>query len=114
MDRIMLRNGSEEAALISRTRRPDFMFMGHIHRPVGGIWNGVPFHIQRALAHQVAFEMHKRERIPGTHEAPDYALVTVNGSDVVIHERSFLYDGQNYWLNDPAAQTALAATHLAS
>lgn len=112
MDRIMLRNGAEEAALLARTRRPDFMFMGHVHRPIGGIWQGVPFHIQRALAHQVAFDLQSKERIPGTHELPDYALVTISGHDIVIHTRSFLYEGPTFWLSDPAAQTAASISEI--
>ena len=112
MDRIMLRNGAEEAELFDRIRRPDFMFMGHVHRPISGVWHGVPFHIQRALAHQVAFDLHTKETIPGTHEPPDYALVTVTGRDVVILTRSFLYNGPDFWLSDPAAQAAASIEDL--
>lgn len=114
MDRIMLRNGAEEAELFDRIRRPDFMFMGHVHRPIGGVWHGVPFHIQRALAHQVAFDLHTKETIPGSHELPDYALVTVTGRDVVVLTRSFLYNGPEFWLSDPAAQAAASIEDLRS
>lgn len=114
MDRIMLRNGAEEAELFDRIRRPDFMFMGHVHRPISGVWHGVPFHIQRALAHQVAFDLHTKETIPGSHELPDYALVTVTGRDVVILTRSFLYNGPDFWLSDPAAQAAASIDDLRS
>jgi len=41
-----------EWQVFQRTRMPDFMFFGHIHRPAAGIWRGVPFHIQRATSHQ--------------------------------------------------------------
>lgn len=114
MDRIMLRNGAEEAALFDRIRRPDFMFMGHVHRPISGVWHGVPFHIQRALAHQVGFDLHTKERIPGTCEPPDYALVTVTGRDIVVLTRSFLYDGPDFWLSDPIAQAATSIEDLRS
>jgi Icc protein len=112
MDRIMMRNGDEEAELFDRIRRPDFMFMGHVHRPIGGVWQGVPFHIQRALAHQVGFDLNTKERIPGTHELPDYALVTVTGRDIVILTRSFLYSGPDFWLSDPIAQGAASINDL--
>jgi 3',5'-cyclic AMP phosphodiesterase CpdA len=114
MDRIMMRNGAEETALFARTRRPDFMFMGHVHRPIGGVWQGVPFHIQRALAHQVAFDLRTKDRIPGTLEPPDYSLVTITGQDIVIHTRSFLYDGPNFWMGDPASQAAKSIADLPS
>ena len=49
MDTIKLANGEAEWDVIARTRKPDYMFMGHLHRPIAGCWRGIPFHIQRAL-----------------------------------------------------------------
>lgn len=106
MDGIKLRNGGDEWAVIARTRRPDYLFMGHVHRPISGSWNGVPFHIQRALGHQVAFDFVAADHIPGSHEPPDYALVTVRGGSIVIHQCSFLYDGPRFSLHDAKAQAA--------
>lgn len=104
MDRIQLRNGADELALLTQVRKPDYMFMGHIHRPISGVWHSIPFHIQRALAHQVAFDLTTPDRIPGSLEAPDYALVEVREGQIVIHQRSFLYGGPAFWLDDKAAQ----------
>lgn len=109
MDRIKLRNGGDEWAVIQRTRRPDYLFMGHLHRPIAGTWNGTPFHIQRALGHQVAFDFEIADHIPGSHEPPDYALVTVRDGNIVVHPHSFLYDGPRFSLQDGKAQ---AAQHL--
>lgn len=107
MDRIKLRNGAEELSVFSRIRRPDYLFMGHIHRPLAGVWNGIAFHIQRALMHQVAFDLRSESRIPGTHELPDYGFVTVRDGTLVVHQNSFLYAGPRFWLDDPAAQAAV-------
>jgi len=113
MDRFKLRQSEEEWDAIARTRSPTFLFMGHLHRPVGGVWRGIPFHIQRAVNHQVAFDLITDRHIPGTHEAPDYSLVTVDGGDIVIHQCSFLYDGPVYSLDDASAQAALSPAELA-
>jgi len=110
MDRIRLRNGDEEAQLLAGVRKPDYLLMGHIHRPVAGRWQGIPFHIQRAVAHGVAFDLETRERVPGSHEQPDYALLSVSGGDITILHRSFLYEGPEFWLDDEAAQRATAST----
>jgi len=106
MDRIKLRNPDEEWAAIARTRRPDYLFMGHVHRPVAGLWRGIPFHIQRGVSHQVAFEFENKDGIPGSHEEPDYALVEVGPDGVVIHQRPFLYAGPRFLMGDKAAQRA--------
>lgn len=112
MDRIKLRNGADEWAVIQRTRRPDLLFMGHLHRPVGGTWNGIPFHIQRALGHQVAFDLVTADHTPGSHEPPDYALVTVSDGAIVIHQCSFLYEGPRFSLHDANAQAAQSVAEL--
>jgi Icc protein len=103
MDTIRLANPEAEWDVIARTRVPDYLFMGHLHRPIAGVWRGIPFHIQRALAHQVAFDLETADHIPGSHEAPDYAHVTVNDGHIVIHQCSFLYDGPVFSLQDQAA-----------
>ena len=106
MDRIKLRNPDEEWAVIARTRRPDYLFMGHVHRPIAGLWRGIPFHIQRGVSHQVAFDFENEDEIPGNHEGPDYALVEVGPGGVVIHQRPFNYDGPRFLMGDKAAQRA--------
>ncbi|KIZ43736.1 MULTISPECIES: phosphodiesterase [Rhodopseudomonas] len=103
MDTIRLTNPQAEWEVIARTRKPDYLFMGHLHRPIAGAWRGIPFHIQRALAHQVAFDLEAEGYIPGSHEPPDYSHVTVSGDRIVIHQCSFLYDGPAFSLQDQAA-----------
>ena len=112
MDTIKLANGEAEWEVIARTRKPDYLFMGHLHRPIAGTWRGIPFHIQRALTHQVAFDFETEGHIPGTQEAPDYALVKMDGGNVVIHQCSFLYDGPAFSLHDRNAQLAQSPDEL--
>jgi 3',5'-cyclic AMP phosphodiesterase CpdA len=103
MDGIKLANPEAEWDVIARTRKPDYLFMGHLHRPIAGVWRGIPFHIQRALSHQVAFDLETADHIPGSHEPPDYALVNIAAGQIVIHQCSFLYDGPLFSLHDRAA-----------
>ncbi|WP_291846290.1 phosphodiesterase [Bradyrhizobium sp.] len=113
MDTIKLANGEAEWDVIASTRKPDYLFMGHLHRPIAGTWRGIPFHIQRALTHQVAFDFETAGYIPGTLEAPDYALVDVDKGNIVIHQRSFLYDGPAFSLHDPKAASSRSTRELA-
>ena len=70
-------------------------------------------HIQRALTHQVAFDFETEGHIPGTHEAPDYSLVTLGDGNFVIHQCSFLYEGPAFSLHDPKAQLSQSPSELA-
>ena len=96
--------------VIARTRKPDYMLMGHLHRPIAGSWRGIPFHIQRALTHQVDFEA--EGHIPGTHKSPDYALVNLHRGNIVIHQCSFLYDGPAFSFHDARAQQSQSLGEL--
>src|SRR5262249_51870777 len=107
MDAFKLQDSEAEWQVFQRTRMPDFMFFGHIHRPAGGVWRGIPFHIQR-----VAFDLTTAAYIPGTHESPDYSLVTVSGRDIVILQRSFLYDGPTFSLDSKAAEVSSSVDEL--
>jgi hypothetical protein len=112
MDAFKLQDSEAEWQVFQRTRMPDFMFFGHIHRPAAGVWRGIPFHIHRATSHQVAFDLATSAYIPGTHEWPDYSLVTVAGSDIVILQRSFLYEGPTFSLDGSDAQAASSVGEL--
>lgn len=106
MDQLPLRNGKDLLSMFSAIRRPDYMFIGHLHRPVAGLCCGVPFHIQRGLSHQVGFDLQSPVFVPGSHEPPDYALVSVEAGEIVIHQNSFLYDGPQFLLDDRHAKRA--------
>src|SRR5262249_19973045 len=109
MDRIKLRNPDALWATIARTRMPDYLFVGHVHRPIGGHWRRIPFHCQLGVNHPVAFDFTAPAAIPITHEAPDYALITLGRDHIVIHRRSFLNAGPVYRHDDEVAQAATTA-----
>src|SRR5262249_34951078 len=106
MDAFKLQDSEAEWQVFQRTRMPDFMFFGHIHRPAAGVWRGIPFHIQRATSHQVAFDLTTAAHIPGAHESPDYSLVTVSAPDIVILQRPFLYAAPSSPFNTKAPHTS--------
>ena len=98
MDTIKLANGEAEWDVIARTRKPDYMFMGHLHRPIAGCWRG--------------FDFEAEGHIPGTHEPPDYSLVNLDRGNIVIHQCSFLYDGPAFSLHDARAQQSQSLSEL--
>ena len=73
-----LANGEAERDVIARTPKPDCIFMSHLHRPIAGSWRGIPFHIQRALTHQVTFDFDAEGHIPGT--VPTLIQTTIGGT----------------------------------
>ena len=99
MDQYALRDTAAFWAVLQPYRqRIRHLFVGHLHRPLGGSWHGIPFSCVPSPNHQVAFDMQTTDGVPGTHEAPGYAVVLIDENSVVVHQHAFLYAGQHFWL----------------
>jgi len=97
MDRIPLQDSDALWAVLQPHRaRIRHLFHGHLHRPLGGSWHGIPFTSLRGTAHQVALDLSERETVPGSHEPPAYALVRVTDDAVVVHTHDFLDQTATY------------------
>lgn len=99
MDRI----GLMQRDAVSQIVRPHrhivrHVFFGHVHRPIVGSWMGIPFSTMRATNHQVWLDWTATElaAVPGSHEPPAYAVVLLNGEDVVIHFHDYLDDSRKF------------------
>ena len=66
------------------------MFHGHLHRPLAGSWQGIPFSSTRVTAHQVAPDLSERETAPGSDKPAAYALVRVSDNAVIVHSHDYL------------------------
>jgi len=97
MDRIPLLNSAALADVLAPHKaRIRHMFHGHLHRPLGGSWLGIPFTSLRGTSHQVALDLSERDSTPGSHEPPAYALVRVTEESVVVHAHDFLDQTGNF------------------
>ena len=65
------------------------LFFGHVHRAVSGVWQDFPFSCVKGLNHQVALDMRGGQNPPYTHASPAYAVILLEGGDVVVHHREF-------------------------
>lgn len=74
------------------------MFFGHLHRPIGGSWHGIPFSVVRSPNHQVALDMHAMPEVPGCQESPGYGVVLIDETAVVVHHHDFIHRGERFWL----------------
>ena len=99
MDQYALREPSAFWAIVEPHRhRIRHIFCGHLHRSIGGSWNGIPFSCVRSPNHQVALDMVTADEVPGCHEAPGYAVILIDESSVVVHQQDFLPTGERFWL----------------
>lgn len=106
MDALGLRQHRDLAGILTRHGNVRHIFFGHVHRPLHGIWEGIPFSTQRGLNHQVAMHSGAQPGIPGSHEPPAYAIVLVDDASVIIHVHDFLDASPRFDLFDKEAESA--------
>jgi len=99
MDQYALKNPQTFYALVAPFQsRIRHLFFGHLHRPIGGSWHGIPFSVVRSPNHQVALDMQTSPEVPGCHEAPGYGVVLIDETTVVVHHHDFQTHGARFWL----------------
>ena len=99
MDQYALKHPDEFYALLAPFRsKIRHMFFGHLHRPIGGSWHGIPFSIVRSPNHQVALDMQTLPEVPGCQEAPGYGVVLIDETSVVVHHPDFQDTSERFWL----------------
>jgi 3',5'-cyclic AMP phosphodiesterase CpdA len=91
MDRIALAERAQFAEVVQPYQgRIRHLFFGHVHRPINGSWNGIPFSTLRGTNHQVAFDLDPSAPHFASHEPPAYAVALLNPGGVVVHTHDFL------------------------
>jgi 3',5'-cyclic AMP phosphodiesterase CpdA len=100
MDQFALRDTDAFWSLIAPQRaRIRHLFLGHLHRPIGGSWHGIPFSCTSSPNHQVALDLVTTgDDVPGCREPAGYAVILIDAERVVVHHRQ-LFNGENcFWL----------------
>lgn len=91
LDRISLKAPERFAEVVAGRDNIRHLFLGHVHRPVTGSWNGIPFSTQRGTNHQVALDFHTTTPIPYCDEPPAYAVVLLDEGLSVVHFHDYLH-----------------------
>lgn len=91
MDQIRLRDDDSRALAEVLGTHPNVrhIFFGHYHRPVSGVWQGIPFSSHRSMMLQCGLEMAGGEEIAGIFEEPQYAVVLAEPGLTRVHLHDF-------------------------
>jgi 3',5'-cyclic AMP phosphodiesterase CpdA len=98
MDMAFLKDAEKLAQVLSAYQNVHYLFCGHLHRPICGTWQGIPFCILRSTNHQVAFDLITDNMLIGCHEPPQYAVVFIETADIIIHFHDFLDPSEPFQL----------------
>lgn len=98
MDEIALQQPENFARVVAGRPNIRHFFFGHLHRPIGGSWRGIPITTMRATSHQVALDFVTAGKVPGSHEPPAYAVVFAEPDQTIVHFHDFLDQTATYFL----------------
>ncbi len=91
VDRIGLGiDGHKISEVLSKHDNIRHLFFGHIHRPISGSWNGIPYSTLRGTNHQVPLDFEALEIVPKSHEPPAYAIVFLTDAQTTVHFHDYL------------------------
>lgn len=91
MDTIGLdpRTAERFGTLLSEHRNIAHLFFGHYHRPMSGVWRGIPFSSHRSMMQQCALDLVEETHVPAIFEEPQYAVVLASDDRTVVHYHDF-------------------------
>lgn len=101
MDQFALRDAEVFWSLIAPYRaRIRHLFFGHLHRPIGGSWRGIPFSCCSSPNHQVALDLKtlRGDDVPGCHEPAGFAVILIEPDSVVVHHQQLFSGETTFWM----------------
>jgi 3',5'-cyclic-AMP phosphodiesterase len=90
MDEIRLFDSEAFSDLVVGRPNIKHLFFGHLHRPLSGSWQGIPFSNVPGTNHQVELNFVKEGLVPGSHEPPAYGVVFAEPDFTLVHLHNFI------------------------
>jgi 3',5'-cyclic AMP phosphodiesterase CpdA len=101
MDQFALRDAETFWSVIAPHRtRIRHLFFGHLHRPIGGNWRGIPFSCASSPNHQVALDLTtvRGDDVPGCREPSGFAVILIDAESVIVHHQQLFNGETSFWL----------------
>jgi len=96
LDRIGLNDPEALGDAITDFDNIRHIFFGHMHRSCHGSWRGIPVSTLKATAYQTELNLVPDAPFGVCRENPAYGVVLVSEDAVVVHDHSFLEEGQEF------------------
>ncbi|MEE8286033.1 MAG: phosphodiesterase [Gammaproteobacteria bacterium] len=87
LDRIKLDGTETFAAVLRESADIRHLFLGHVHRPVSGSWQGIPFSALPGTNHQIAADFETVSPMPYEQSPSAYGIVHVDAEQTTVHTK---------------------------
>ena len=102
LDQYRILEGERLGDLLSRFDNVRHLFFGHVHRPISGSWQGIPFSTLRGTNHQNWFDLSVGRENISSLEPAAYAVIFLDERSTIVHLHDYL-DSNPRFVYDPDA-----------
>ncbi len=82
------------ALLKEYSDRIEYFHFGHVHTPVHGLFQGVPFASVPSTGNQSIPDLNEKKWLKGGAMDPAYFVLTIEGDQTMIHQIPFAWEGE--------------------
>jgi len=86
--------------LLIKNSNIKYLFFGHIHRIITGLWSGIPYFGIRGTNHQLSLKHSVKHQYTTNEEKPAFGIIDINGKDIVINIHEYLDEDKCYLIED--------------
>ncbi|MCH2271046.1 MAG: phosphodiesterase [SAR324 cluster bacterium] len=91
LDRIRLQEGAQRIQqIVNDFSNIKHLFFGHVHRPVSGSWQGIPFTALCGTNHQILLDLATEDYLTYSHEPPAYSVILLESKQTTVHYQYYL------------------------
>ena len=111
MDVIRLINGTEFLDVVNRFSNVKMLLMGHNHRSISGVLNGLPFSCFKSLSVQTPLDFEAVDPSGGIVEPPAYGVLLLGEDGIIVHQEEFMDRNKRFsnWEAQKKADPQMAA-----
>ncbi len=95
MDVIRLFNGEAFMELNGRFPNVKMLLMGHNHRTISGVVDGLPFSCFKSLDAQTPLDFESLDPSGGIAEPPDYGVLLLSEESILVHHEDFTAEAKS-------------------
>ncbi|MEA2018673.1 MAG: phosphodiesterase [Campylobacterota bacterium] len=100
LDKIGFKSQDKFAKLLKKYSNIKYIFFGHTHRNISGIYCNIPYLGMGSTNHQLSLKQHIKHQCTTNEEKPAYGIVTIKQEQILVHLHEFLDEDKYYMIED--------------
>jgi 3',5'-cyclic AMP phosphodiesterase CpdA len=100
MDKMRFKSHKKLKSLINLNPQIKYLFFGHIHRIISGVWSGIPYFGIRGTNHQLSLKYSTTHQYTTNEEKAAYGIINIDEQDIVINVHEYLDEDKCYLIEE--------------